>query len=42
MVPGHLSIALLVIGIVIFITHRANVLRLLRKQEPTISFSNKV
>lgn len=40
--PGHLSIALLIIAVVIFITHRANVQRLLRNQEPTISLSKKV
>ncbi|HEX9786534.1 MAG TPA: glycerol-3-phosphate 1-O-acyltransferase PlsY [Candidatus Binatia bacterium] len=39
--PGHLPIALCIIAIVIFIAHRANILRLLRNQEPTIDFSKK-
>jgi glycerol-3-phosphate acyltransferase PlsY len=39
--PVHLSIALAIMTIVIFITHRANLLRLLRNQEPTIDFSRK-
>jgi glycerol-3-phosphate acyltransferase PlsY len=38
---GHLPFALLVIALVIFITHRANLLRLLRNQEPKISFTKK-
>ncbi|MGH6875481.1 MAG: glycerol-3-phosphate 1-O-acyltransferase PlsY [Aestuariivirgaceae bacterium] len=37
----HLPFALLVIALVIFITHRANFLRLLRNQEPKISFTKK-
>ena len=41
MAPGHLPIVLVVMAIVIFITHRANILRLLRNQEPTIDFSKK-
>jgi glycerol-3-phosphate acyltransferase PlsY len=39
--PLPLSIALAIMTIVIFITHRANLLRLLRNQEPTIDFSRK-
>ena len=39
--PGQLPIALLIISIVIFITHRANLLRLLRNREPTIDFTKK-
>jgi acyl phosphate:glycerol-3-phosphate acyltransferase len=39
--PGQLPIALSIISIAIFITHRANLLRLLRKQEPTIDFTKK-
>jgi glycerol-3-phosphate acyltransferase PlsY len=38
---GRLHIALLIIALVIFITHRANLLRLLRNQEPKISFTKK-
>ena len=38
---GRLPIALLIIALVIFITHRANLLRLLRNQEPKISFTKK-
>jgi len=38
---GRLPFALLVIAVVIFITHRANLLRLLRNQEPKISFTRK-
>jgi acyl phosphate:glycerol-3-phosphate acyltransferase len=38
---GRLPIALLFIALVIFITHRANLLRLLRNQEPKISFTKK-
>jgi glycerol-3-phosphate acyltransferase PlsY len=38
---GRLPIALLIIALVIFITHRANLLRLLRNQEPKISLSKK-
>jgi glycerol-3-phosphate acyltransferase PlsY len=38
---GHLPFAFLVIAFVIFITHRANLLRLLRNQEPKISFTKK-
>jgi glycerol-3-phosphate acyltransferase PlsY len=41
MAPGYLPIALVVMAVVIFITHRANILRLLRNQEPTIDFSKK-
>jgi acyl phosphate:glycerol-3-phosphate acyltransferase len=37
----RLPIALLIIALVIFITHRANLLRLLRNQEPKISFTKK-
>jgi glycerol-3-phosphate acyltransferase PlsY len=39
--PGRVAIALCISAAVIFITHRANIGRLLRKQEPTISFSKK-
>jgi glycerol-3-phosphate acyltransferase PlsY len=39
--PGQLPIALSIISIAIFLTHRANLLRLLRKQEPTIDFTKK-
>jgi glycerol-3-phosphate acyltransferase PlsY len=39
--PGRIAIALCISTAVIFITHRANIGRLLRKQEPTISFSKK-
>jgi glycerol-3-phosphate acyltransferase PlsY len=39
--PSQLPIALLIISVVIFITHRANLLRLLRNQEPTIDFTKK-
>jgi glycerol-3-phosphate acyltransferase PlsY len=42
MVPRPLPIALCVIAIAIFTTHRTNILRLLRRQEPTIDFSKKV
>jgi glycerol-3-phosphate acyltransferase PlsY len=42
MVPNPLPIALFVIAIAIFTTHRANILRLLRRQEPTIDLSKKV
>jgi glycerol-3-phosphate acyltransferase PlsY len=38
---GRLTIALFVLSAVIFITHRANIARLLRKQEPRIDFSKK-
>src|SRR6185295_17898873 len=38
---GRLPFALLVIAVVIFITHRGNLLRLLRNQEPKISFTRK-
>jgi glycerol-3-phosphate acyltransferase PlsY len=38
---GHLPFALLAIAVIIFITHRANLLRLLRNQEPKISFTKK-
>jgi glycerol-3-phosphate acyltransferase PlsY len=38
---GRLPIALLIVALVIFITHRANLLRLLRNQEPKISFTKK-
>jgi glycerol-3-phosphate acyltransferase PlsY len=38
---GRLTIALFVLSAVIFITHRANIGRLLRKQEPRIDFSKK-
>jgi glycerol-3-phosphate acyltransferase PlsY len=38
---GRLPIALPIIALVIFITHRANLLRLLRNQEPKISFTKK-
>lgn len=38
---GRLTIALVVLSAVIFITHRANIARLLRKQEPKIDFSKK-
>jgi glycerol-3-phosphate acyltransferase PlsY len=38
---GRLTIALFVLSAVIFITHRANIARLLRKQEPKIDFSKK-
>jgi glycerol-3-phosphate acyltransferase PlsY len=41
LVPGRLSIALFILSAVIFITHRANIARLLRKQEPRIDFSKK-
>jgi acyl phosphate:glycerol-3-phosphate acyltransferase len=39
--PGRVAIALCISAAVIFITHRANIGRLLRKQEPTINFSKK-
>jgi glycerol-3-phosphate acyltransferase PlsY len=42
MVPAPLPIALCVIGIAIYVTHRDNIVRLLRRQEPTIDFSKKV
>jgi acyl phosphate:glycerol-3-phosphate acyltransferase len=42
MVPSPLPIALCVIAIAIFTTHRANISRLLRRQEPTIDLSKKV
>jgi glycerol-3-phosphate acyltransferase PlsY len=38
---GRLPIALLIIALVIFVTHRANLVRLLRNQEPKISFTRK-
>jgi acyl phosphate:glycerol-3-phosphate acyltransferase len=38
---GRLPFALLITALVIFITHRANLLRLLRNQEPKISFTKK-
>ena len=41
LVPGRLTIALFILSAVIFITHRANIARLLRKQEPKIDFSKK-
>jgi glycerol-3-phosphate acyltransferase PlsY len=41
MAPGRLPLALCLIAVVIFITHRDNVLRLLRNQEPTIDLSKK-
>jgi glycerol-3-phosphate acyltransferase PlsY len=41
MAPGRLPLALCLIAVVIFISHRENVLRLLRNQEPTIDFSKK-
>src|SRR5687768_4538783 len=41
LVPGRLTIALFILSAVIFITHRANIARLLRKQEPRIDFSKK-
>jgi glycerol-3-phosphate acyltransferase PlsY len=39
--PSRIAIALCISAAIIFITHRANIGRLLRKQEPTISFSKK-
>jgi acyl phosphate:glycerol-3-phosphate acyltransferase len=39
--PGRLPIALSIMSIAIFITHRANLLRLLRNREPTIDFTKK-
>ena len=42
LVPGRLTIALFILSAVIFITHRTNIARLLRKQEPRIDFSKKV
>jgi glycerol-3-phosphate acyltransferase PlsY len=39
--PGRLPIALLIMSVAIFITHRANVLRLLRNEEPPIDFTKK-
>jgi acyl phosphate:glycerol-3-phosphate acyltransferase len=41
LVPGRLTIAVFILSAVIFITHRANIARLLRKQEPRIDFSKK-
>jgi acyl phosphate:glycerol-3-phosphate acyltransferase len=41
LMPGRLTIALFILSAVIFITHRANIARLLRKQEPRIDFSKK-
>src|SRR5215211_5892005 len=38
---GRLPITLLIIALVIFITHRTNLVRLLRNQEPKISFTRK-
>ena len=38
---GRLPITLLIIALVIFITHRTNLVRLLRNQEPKISFTKK-
>jgi acyl phosphate:glycerol-3-phosphate acyltransferase len=39
--PGRLPIALSIMSMAIFITHRANLLRLLRNREPTIDFTKK-
>jgi acyl phosphate:glycerol-3-phosphate acyltransferase len=38
---GHLVFAVIFLSAVIFITHRANISRLLHKQEPRIDFSKK-
>ncbi len=39
--PSRIAIALCISAAIIFITHRAKIGRLVRKQEPTISFSKK-